>query len=200
MTCTHPGCTKPAKSSMCRYHLQVARNATYEPCTYPDCPNLSLTVTPGLCRQHRRQQAAGKPLRPIGTRVELTACKHGHPYTPENTAYTPTGSRYCRTCKREWQRIRRGTLAAANPRPPRPPKAAKPAPTPKPAKPPKSKLPKGWLDPLPQRRPRANTGGKLQEVPAVPPTPPDVLTAAHACLERHDALDLADMLGLGEVA
>lgn len=30
----------------------------------------------------------------------ITACKHGHEYTTENTYRTPTGRRTCRTCKR----------------------------------------------------------------------------------------------------
>lgn len=34
-----------------------------------------------------------------GTRV--TACKHGHDYTPENTYTNPQGYRACRTCIRE---------------------------------------------------------------------------------------------------
>ena len=29
-----------------------------------------------------------------------THCKHGHPFTPENTYYRPSGGRACRTCSR----------------------------------------------------------------------------------------------------
>ena len=28
-------------------------------------------------------------------------CRHGHPYTPENSGYRPSGKRYCRLCQRE---------------------------------------------------------------------------------------------------
>lgn len=30
----------------------------------------------------------------------ITSCAHGHPYTPKNTAITPTGKRRCRECAR----------------------------------------------------------------------------------------------------
>lgn len=32
------------------------------------------------------------------------ACKHGHPWTPENTYIGPTGSPTCRTCRRDGMR------------------------------------------------------------------------------------------------
>lgn len=40
-----------------------------------------------------------------------THCKHGHPYSPENT-YTNRGKRYCRICNREAQRRRNARAAA----------------------------------------------------------------------------------------
>lgn len=33
-----------------------------------------------------------------------TSCKHGHPFTTENTYITPSGHRRCRTCRREGMR------------------------------------------------------------------------------------------------
>ena len=36
----------------------------------------------------------------------LTACKHGHPFTPENTRIKANGCRCCKTCDREQQRRR----------------------------------------------------------------------------------------------
>lgn len=36
-------------------------------------------------------------------------CKHGHPFTKENTYITRTGSPVCRTCRREGMRTRKAT-------------------------------------------------------------------------------------------
>jgi hypothetical protein len=36
-----------------------------------------------------------------------TECAQGHAYNEENTAFRPTGGRYCRACKRENSRVRR---------------------------------------------------------------------------------------------
>jgi hypothetical protein len=38
-------------------------------------------------------------------------CKHGHPYTPENTLRQTTGRRYCRTCRLKRNRNRRKAAA-----------------------------------------------------------------------------------------
>lgn len=42
-----------------------------------------------------------------------TACKHGHPFTPENTILDPLGRRSCRTCQRfysrRYWRVKHGT-------------------------------------------------------------------------------------------
>lgn len=37
----------------------------------------------------------------------ITACPHGHAYTPENTYVSKVGHRLCRTCNRDRQRQRR---------------------------------------------------------------------------------------------
>lgn len=39
----------------------------------------------------------------LAGRNKPTSCKHGHPYTPENSYYTPQGIRSCRTCIRARQ-------------------------------------------------------------------------------------------------
>lgn len=36
-----------------------------------------------------------------GPGLRVTACRHGHAYTPENTYINPRGHRSCRTCRRE---------------------------------------------------------------------------------------------------
>lgn len=49
---------------------------------------------------NRRMKAANR----------ATACRRGHPFTPENTRHTPR-QRVCRTCVREWNRANRSTSA-----------------------------------------------------------------------------------------
>ena len=190
LTCTHPGCDKPAPNTMCRYHLQQARAATYEPCTYPGCDHRSATVQRGLCVAHKRQLARGAELAPLRESGRgRDACKRGHPFTPENTYRQEGRGRQCKQCRRDAARGRkqatRSTVATVKPKPKKP---AKPV------------LPPGWFGPAKTRREQVNTdpvGGKgIDTIPSVPPTPPDVLAAALACLTRHDALDLADMLGI----
>jgi hypothetical protein len=51
-------------------------------------------------RPHSRQAPARHP------QASKTHCKHGHPFTAENTYYTPDGHRRCRTCLRQAQSVR----------------------------------------------------------------------------------------------
>ena len=53
----------------------------------------------------------------------VTVCRHGHPYTPENTGLNARGRRFCRMCSRardrrrrpaSWWRERRKRLAGVN--------------------------------------------------------------------------------------
>ena len=46
----------------------------------------------------------------------LTNCKHGHPFTPENTYVKPNGCRLCRACLNARKRATR-TAAGARSRP-----------------------------------------------------------------------------------
>lgn len=32
-------------------------------------------------------------------------CRNGHPYSPANTYVSPAGERYCRECRRDWERV-----------------------------------------------------------------------------------------------
>ena len=169
--------------------MQQAREATYEPCTYPGCGNRSATATRGLCAAHKRQQARGVELTPLLVSGRgRDACKRGHEYTEANTYRQEGRGRQCKQCRRDAARGRkqstRGTVATVKP---------------KPKKPAKSVLPRGWFG-AKTRREQVNTdpvGGKgIDTIPSVPPTPPEVLAGALACLARHDALDLADMLGI----
>ena len=61
----------------------------------------------------RRLIAADRAGRPQARRVPArhpqaskTHCKRGHPFTAENTYYTPDGHRRCRTCLRQAQPVR----------------------------------------------------------------------------------------------
>lgn len=49
-----------------------------------------------------------------------TECKHGHPYTEENTYVAPDGSRVCKQCRRQASTKQNRKLAAE--RPPAPPR------------------------------------------------------------------------------
>jgi hypothetical protein len=51
-------------------------------------------------RPHSRRAPVGHP------QASKTQCKRGHPFTAENTYYTPDGHRRCRTCLREAQPVR----------------------------------------------------------------------------------------------
>ena len=51
-------------------------------------------------RPHHRQAPASHP------QSSKTHCKRGHPFSADNTYYTPDGRRRCRTCLREAQPIR----------------------------------------------------------------------------------------------
>lgn len=51
----------------------------------------------------RRQWAAGRANAGVRER-EKTHCRHGHPYSPENTYVKPSGERCCRTCRRNPRR------------------------------------------------------------------------------------------------
>ena len=138
-------------------------------------------------RRHRTKTRATVERRP-STRVPVTHCPRGHEYTVGST-----GNKYCRECRAAYQRERRATARAA--RPPAEPRAAKTA-TPKP---PKSKFPKGWDKPADRdpKRDRERTVDKnTQWVDPGPPLGPELVAAAQALLARHDAQDLAAMLGL----
>jgi hypothetical protein len=39
--------------------------------------------------------------------ADKTHCAYGHPFSPENTYYTPTGERRCRACRARLARVRR---------------------------------------------------------------------------------------------
>ena len=126
-----------------------------------------------LARQRARREAE---------RANQTHCPQGHEYNAENTRRDQAGRRYCRECSKRRQSTRRANH-----------------PAPRKAKPPKSKLPKGWDKPADRdpKRDRERTVDKnTQWVDPGPPLGPELVAAAQALLARHDAQDLAAMLGL----
>lgn len=56
----------------------------------------------------RRREVAARGRSPAGVNARKVACKHGHPFSPENTEWRKDGSRRCKTChaahQREWGR------------------------------------------------------------------------------------------------
>src|SRR5438445_11701273 len=55
-------------------------------------------------RQTARRRRLGILPRPVATH-----CKRGHEFTPENTGRFRSGGRYCRACKRQWDREHRSS-------------------------------------------------------------------------------------------
>ena len=157
-------------------------------------------------------------------------CKRGHPWTPESTRLSAEGWRTCRTCVRERsaarlkalqgqpckgcgregvyldtgsrcarcrKRVRQGIPLDAPPL-----QGRKPEPKAAPLAPKSSKLPKGWYDTKPPAKPvRKQVVSKDDlDVGPILPTPPELSARCLRLLTRHDAADLAVMLGLAEEA
>lgn len=155
-------------------------------------------------------------------------CKRGHPWTPENTRLSAEGWRTCRTCVRERsaarlkalqgqpckgcgregvyldtgsrcarcrKRVRQGIPLDAPPL-----QGRKPEPKAAPLAPKSSKLPKGWYDTKPPAKPVRKQAVSKDDLDVGPilPTPPELSARCLRLLTRHDAADLAVMLGLAE--
>lgn len=68
---------------------------------------------PGMKGKHGKQpKGAAHP------NAQKTHCPKGHEYTPENTVYNTRGSRTCRICKRQYERLyRQGKVGHRRPAP-----------------------------------------------------------------------------------
>ena len=213
--CTVPGCDRPhIAKGMCALHRQRQRTGTdlmrpYRARTKPESAVCSFDgcdrphKAKGLCKAHWAQQKRGAELTPIGSVGPGIKPGGGKParvceYPDCGRPHNAHG--YCRTHGRM---LRNGEPLRPIREPKAPtvkaPKAAKATAKGAPKKP-KSVLPAGWLKPakiiLEDERP-ARFGG----LPDMPPLYASVIAesdkaAVRAFLARHDALDLADMLGV----
>lgn len=201
--CAFPGCgRKHAARGYCAVHAaQIRKGKQPTPipvrtprgaCETPGCGRPHLAK--GLCktcynraRSGIRQPAAGEPV------CRVDGCGRG----------VKTDG----LCNRHDLQRRRGTLGARTgnregihtpvDKPARPAKGASTA---RSARKP-SKLPKGWNRPLPAERPRTLAPAVTNmDLGPVPPLNREVAERAVEVLRSHDALDLLDVLGLGDAA
>lgn len=78
-------------------------------CSFPACGRA--VNARGFCQSHYNQHRRGEPLREIRPwRGDAAAqsCVNGHEYTPENTYFTASGGRRCRTCRNAGVRAYKG--------------------------------------------------------------------------------------------
>lgn len=106
---------------------------------------------------------------------------------------------HCARCRK---RIRRGVPLDAPPRQGQGRRAPEPEPVAQPAAPRPSNLPKGWYDTKPPAKPVRKQAVSKDDLDVGPilPTPPELSARCLRLLIRHDAADLAVMLGLAESA
>ena len=166
-------------------------------CTFPDCnrPHRAL----GLCVTHYAQHSRGAPLTPIAE-PRRTCAECGAPHHAKGL---------CRSCyqRATYEARSTGQRGCSEPDCPNPHYAKglcskhyqRQARTGTPRHPRRLTLPPGWFKPAakPDRDiplPGVHVG--LRTVVLDPPLPPWMLHSAHNLLTRHDALDLADTLGL----
>ena len=191
--CSVDGCdTLSHCFGMCRTHyrrsLGVPPVKERGTCTFPGCDKPH--AAKGLCKAHHKQSLSGKPLKPLRAPSAVVP--------PETTCSFPGCDLPHRTkgyCSSHYGQLHHGRElqpldwrknAPSTPRV-RPAYVRKPKPA--------SILPPGWDRVTPKREiPKPNGSEIRMDGPVV--IPPDVWTAARLVLEQHDALDLADMLGL----
>lgn len=149
-----------------------------KPCTTPGCPHPNKAR--GLCstcysEARRRSRGASVRVKPGERGCDVSGC---------------SGVHYgLGLCEPHYRKQRRAGRVKA------------PTEAPAKAKPVKKRLalPTGWERTAPTPK-RATGGGGVRDVPLVRETPPEVLREALERLRSHDAEDLAEMLGLAEVA
>ena len=182
--CTVPDCTRPHYAKgRCRRHYEAWRDTTDEKprCSLDGCPRP--VKARGWCATHYRQWLRGETPHHVVDHERPTCSVDGC-----------DRSAVCRTyCGRHYQRWRKhGTTDLP----------AAPTVKAKPKKKPASKMPPGWFKPTPRSSERMTTN-HVERVDSLLPLESTSMAfvARHApavrrILARHDALDLADMLGV----
>ena len=191
--CTVTDCDKPSHArGLCRVHYFRERySKTGEPrptrgqCTFPGCDREHQAK--GLCRAHYQQTLNGVELHELfRPRVKVAGVCQFPDCGREHRAMG-----YCVT---HYSALRKGRELAPIGLPrEKKPRTRKPyqRKEPKPA----NILPPGWDRVTPKREiPKPNGSEIRMDGPVV--IPPGLLASARRVLEQHDALDLADMLGL----
>jgi len=67
-------------------------------CSFPGCGRKYSAK--GFCKTHYMQAYNGREVTAAFTHGTDEACRHGHPRTFENTAFTTKGRKACRICRR----------------------------------------------------------------------------------------------------
>ena len=186
--CTIPDCTGPHYAKgRCRRHYEQWRDTTDEKprCTINGCTKP--VKARGWCATHYRQWLRGDTPYPIATTQR-----------PECTVDGCTATAVCRAmCGRHYQRWRRHGSTDLPPR-------REPAPKPKaaPKRKPAAGMPVGWHKPTPRSSERIATN-PVERVDTLLPLESTSMAivdqhapAVRRLLARHNALDLADMLGV----
>ena len=187
--CTIPDCAKPYYAKgRCRRHYEQWRDTTDEKprCTIDGCTKP--VKARGWCATHYRQWLRGDTPYPIATQ------------RPECAVDGCTATAVCRAmCGRHYQRWRR---LGSTDLPPRREPAPKPKAAPKRKRKPADGMPAGWHKPTPRSSERIATN-PVERVDTLLPLESTSMAivrqhapAVRRILARHNALDLAEMLGV----
>lgn len=207
--CRVEGCLKKAKGEgdLCRLHIgdpeaAVVRANARKPCRFDGCDRPS--AARGLCKAHIAQHYRGEELRPTGQR-RVPAPRPKRPCSFEGCTKPYYAKGWCTA---HYMQVKRGQELhplrdkVVRDKPVRRPrKPAKETPQDKPVEG-ASVLPAGWFDVKPKRKGKLQPGGSLnpEGIGFVATNDPETEAACLRLLAKHDALDLAEVLGLTEAA
>ena len=100
--CDHCGQVHPTNAAVAIGRFDPRGPSGWRPappkCSVDGCPGDARSL--GMCPAHyARMHRHGTT--DLKVRPEVTHCRQGHEWTPENTAKTPDGYRACRQCQRD---------------------------------------------------------------------------------------------------